>query len=100
MKAIQIETFAAGQLHFQEANDTWLLASLLVSVSQAGRNHRNVRSFGAPDRRRRDRDAGRNHLPVRPGQRGDHKSGTERWQGAVYAEHVTSAIQHQYERRA
>jgi hypothetical protein len=59
MKAIQIETFAAGQLHFQEANDTWLLASLLVSVSQAGRNHRNVRSFGAPDRRRRDRDAAR-----------------------------------------
>ena len=32
----QADGRAPGQLHFQEADDTWLLASLLVSVSQAG----------------------------------------------------------------
>jgi hypothetical protein len=84
----QADGRATGQPHFQEADDTWLLASLLVSVSHAGRDHGDVRSSGAVDRLRHDLGSGRRHLRFRPGRRSDRQSRTERRQGAVHAENV------------
>ena len=56
------------------------------SASHPGSNYRDVRSFGAPDRRRHDLGSGRRHLWLRP-IRGSHRGrGKEPWRGAVHAE--------------
>src|SRR5712692_3775095 len=79
--------------NFQEAVNTRLLASLLVSVGETGRPYRNVRSSGAPGRFRRDLDAGCCDLRVRTGHGSDHESRRERRQGAV---HRTSEVGRQH----
>jgi NADPH:quinone reductase-like Zn-dependent oxidoreductase len=60
----------------------------IISGSHAGSDYRDVRSFGAPDRRRHDLGSGHRHLWFRPIQGSHRQRGTEPWQGAVHAKSV------------
>jgi NADPH:quinone reductase-like Zn-dependent oxidoreductase len=57
-----------GSFIFKKQTIRGFWFSLLVSISPAGRDYRDVRSSGAADCRGDDLGPGRRHLPFRPGQ--------------------------------
>ena len=101
MNAIQIETFVnpaqvvkavnvpdVGAPAPGEVVTALEAAPLNQSGSHSGPNYRDVRSFGAPDRRRHDLSSGRRHLWFRPIQGSHRGCGKEPWEGVVHDENV------------